>query len=152
MNQNQSTSSTAIHRMVEACRKGSYELLITRMSSGWAVMGGSQFLVGYSLLLPDPVVPHLNAMESTHRDQFLKDMATLGDTVLAVTGALRINYAMFGNTEPVLHAHIIPRYANEAPELRTSHPWAYDWDAAAPFSLSTHGELLGKLQKKLKGV
>lgn len=146
-----SSFPTAIHRMVEACRKGDYELLIAQMPSGWAIMGGSQFLKGYSLLLPDPVVPHLNAMGSTHRDQFLKDMATLGDAVLAVTGALRINYAMFGNTEPALHAHVIPRYADEAPELRTAHPWTYDWDAAIPFSMTVHGELLGKLQKKLKG-
>jgi diadenosine tetraphosphate (Ap4A) HIT family hydrolase len=144
------TTPTAIHRMVEACRKGDYELLIARMPSGWAIMGGSQFLNGYSLLLPDPVAPHLNAMEPTHRDQFLKDMAALGDAVLAATGAVRINYAMFGNTEPALHAHIIPRYANEAPELRTAHPWTYDWDAAIPFSLSVHGELLKKLRSKLK--
>lgn len=113
-------------------------------------MGGSQFLNGYSLLLPDPVVPHLNAMESAHRDQFLKDMALLGDAVLAATGALRINYAMFGNTEPALHAHIIPRFASEAPEFRTSHPWTYDWDAAIPFSLAVHGQLLAKLKSKLK--
>lgn len=141
---------TAIHRMVEACRKGGYELLIARMPSGWAIMGGSQFLTGYSLLLPDPVVPHLNAMDSAHRDQFLKDMALLGDAVLEATGALRINYAMFGNTEPALHAHVIPRYANEAAEYRTAHPWTYDWDAAPPFSLAVHGELLKKLKSKLK--
>jgi diadenosine tetraphosphate (Ap4A) HIT family hydrolase len=142
--------STAIHRTVEACRKGDYELLITRMSSGWAIMGGSQFLNGYSLLLPDPVVPHLNAMDSLHRDQFLKDMAVLGDAVLSVTGALRINYAMFGNTEPALHAHVIPRFADEAPELRTAHPWAYDWDAAKPFSLAAHGHLLAQIKKALE--
>ncbi|HVY24810.1 MAG TPA: hypothetical protein VG962_15800 [Steroidobacteraceae bacterium] len=145
-----SSAPTAIHRMVEACRKGSYELLIARMASGWAIMGGSQFLTGYSLLLPDPVVPHLNAMELSHRDQFLKDMAALGDAVLAVTGALRINYAMFGNTEPALHAHVIPRYADEVPELRMAHPWAYDWDAAIPFSQQVHGELLMKLRAALK--
>jgi len=115
-------------------------------------MGGSQFLDGYSLLLPDPVVPHLNAMESAHRDQFLQDMATLGDVVLAVTGAMRINYAMFGNTEPALHAHVIPRYTDEVPELRTAHPWAYDWDAAIPFSHSVHGGLLSRLQKSLKSL
>jgi len=141
---------TAIHRMVEACRKGEYELLIAPMPSGWAIMGGSQFLNGYSLLVPDPVVPHLNAMESLHRDQFLKDMAALGDAVLAATGAARINYAMFGNTEPALHAHVIPRYADEVPELRSSHPWSYDWDAATPFSLAVHGGLLAKIQQALK--
>ena len=74
-------------------------------------------------------------MDSVHREKFLKDMAALGDAVLKVTGAVRINYAMFGNAEPVLHAHVIPRYANEAAELRTAHPWSYDWDAATPFSL-----------------
>ena len=143
------SNSTAIHRMVESCRKGNYELLIARMPSGWAVMGGSQFLEGYSLLLPDPVVPHLNEMDTAHREQFLKDMATLGDAVLKVTGAVRINYAMFGNAEPVLHAHVIPRHANEVAELRTAHPWAYDWDAATPFSLQKHGALLTQLKTAL---
>ncbi len=148
----QNTYPTAIHRIVAACRAGNYELMIAPMPSGWAIMGGSQFLKGYSLLLPDPVVPHLNAMESPHRDQFLKDMATLGDAVLAVTGGVRINYAMFGNTEPALHVHVIPRYADEVPELRNAHPWTYDWDAAAPFSLAVHGSLLTKLKQALKNT
>ena len=46
--------STAIHRMVEAYRASNYPALIARMPSGWAVIGNSQFLLGYSLLLPDP--------------------------------------------------------------------------------------------------
>lgn len=142
-------ASTAIHRMVEACRNNNYELLISRMASGWAIMGGSQFLTGYSLLLPDPVVPHLNAMEHSHREKFLNDMARLGDAVLSVTGAVRVNYAMFGNTEPALHAHVIPRYADELPELRTAHPWSYDWDAAMPFSIAQHGALLAQLRNAL---
>ena len=45
-----------------------------------------------------------------------------------MTGALRINYAIFGNQEPALHTHFIPRYADEPEKLRGSHPWAYDWD------------------------
>ena len=38
---------------------------------------------------------------------------------------------MFGNLEPALHAHLVPRYADEPAALRHAHPWAYDW-AAAP--------------------
>jgi diadenosine tetraphosphate (Ap4A) HIT family hydrolase len=121
---------TAIHRRVAALRAGEDPTLIARLRSGWAVLGHPQFLRGYCLLLPDPVVPHLNAMEAAHRAQFLADMARLGDAVLAVTGALRINYAMFGNVEPALHAHVIPRYVDEPEALRTAHPWAYDWNAA----------------------
>ena len=32
---------------------------MARLPSGWAVMGGSQLLPGYSLLCPDPVVGSL---------------------------------------------------------------------------------------------
>ena len=132
---------TAIHRMVNACRAHAYAPLIKRMASGWAVLGAAQFLRGYSLLLPDPVVPHLNAMSSEPRQQFLIDMARLGDAVMQATNALRINYAMFGNVEPALHAHVIPRFVDEAESMRTAHPWMYDWSAAPQFELSKHGEL-----------
>lgn len=140
---------TAIHRMVTACRAGNYPALISHMASGWAVLGQSQFLRGYSLLLPDPVAPHLNAMQAAHREQFLKDVALLGDAVFKVTNALRINYAMFGNVEPALHAHVVPRYSDEVPELRTAHPWAYDWAAAPQFDLIMHGPLLQRLRDAL---
>jgi diadenosine tetraphosphate (Ap4A) HIT family hydrolase len=142
--------TTAIHRMVEACRSGNYASLITRMSSGWAVMGQSQFLKGYSLLLPDPVVPHLNAMDAAVRDRFLADMGKLGDAVFAATGALRINYAMFGNVEPALHAHVIPRYRDEAESMRTAHPWMYDWAAAPQFDIEAHGQVLLAIRAQLK--
>ena len=104
---------TVIHRRVAACREGSDPTCLGRMASGWAVMGDPQVLRGYCLLLPDPVPPHLNDMEAAHRAQFLADMAALGDAVLAVTGALRVNYAMYGNLAPALHAHVFPRYADE---------------------------------------
>jgi diadenosine tetraphosphate (Ap4A) HIT family hydrolase len=142
-------TDTAIHRMVAACRSGEYPALITPMDSGWAVLGQSQFLRGYSLLLPDPVVPHLNAMESVHRELFLMDMARLGDAVLDVTGALRINYAMFGNVEPALHAHVVPRFVDEVESMRTAHPWMYDWTAAPQFDPLQDGELQQQLRARL---
>ena len=105
--------STAIHRRVEACRTGTEPACIARLASGWAVMGDPQVLPGYCLLLPDPVVPHLNAMPADAQAAFLADVARLGQAVLEVTGAVRINYAMFGNLEPALHAHVFPRYDTE---------------------------------------
>lgn len=142
-------SPTAIHRQVEENRRGRDPAQIGRMASGWAVLGSAQFLRGYSLLLPDPVVPHLNALPPRERSRFLDDMALLGDAVLAATRALRINYAMFGNLEPALHAHVVPRYAGEAPELRTAHPWSYDWSAAERFDPALHGPLVQAVRQHL---
>ena len=112
--------STAIHRRVEALRAGADPTVIARLGSGWAVMGDPQVLRGYCLLLPDPVVPDLNSMPGVHRERFLTDMARLGDAVLVATGAVRINYAMFGNVEPALHAHVLPRHADEPAPFRSA--------------------------------
>ena len=123
---------TAIHRQVEAARRGELERVVARMLSGWAVLGDPQITRGYCLLLPDPVVRDLNALTGDERRQFLGDMAALGDAVLAVTGAERINYEILGNVEPALHAHVIPRHATEDPELRKKPVWLHDWTAAPP--------------------
>jgi diadenosine tetraphosphate (Ap4A) HIT family hydrolase len=141
--------STAIHRRVAACREGSDPTLIARLPSGWAVMGDPQVLDGYCLLLPDPVVPHLNAMTPRAQAAFLADLARLGQAVLELTGAVRINYALFGNLEPALHAHVHPRFADEPDALRTAHPWAYDWSAARRFDPARDGPLLEALRARL---
>lgn len=143
---------TAIHRRVEACRAGADPTMILRMASGWAVLGDPQVLRGYCLLLPDPVVPQMNALTGARRAQFLLDMVTLGDAVLHEVGAVRINYAMFGNLAPALHAHVHPRFANEPDDLRTAHPWAYDWAKAPAFDAAEHGGLIAALRGRLKGA
>jgi diadenosine tetraphosphate (Ap4A) HIT family hydrolase len=145
----QLTMSTAIHRLVEACRAGGDPRVIARLSSGWAVMGQQQVLRGYCLLLPDPVVPHLNALDAQARDAFLCDLGRLGDAVLRATRALRINYAIFGNLEPALHAHVHPRYTDEPENLRTNNPWAYDWSQAPQFDPLTHGSLRDLIATRL---
>lgn len=141
--------TTAIHRRVSALRATHDPTCIQRMPSGWAVLGEQQFLRGYALLLPDPVVGTLNELQGAQRQQFLADMALLGDAVLQVTGALRINYAMFGNVEPALHAHVVPRYVDEAPQLATAHPWLYDWNAAPRFDALRDAALLQSLRQLL---
>jgi diadenosine tetraphosphate (Ap4A) HIT family hydrolase len=140
--------STAIHRCVELARAGD-PTLIARLPSGWAVMGQSQVLRGYSLLLPDPVVSDLNALPSDARDQFMRDLGLLGEAVKHATGALRINYAIFGNLEPALHAHVHPRFSYEPPEMRTQNPWGYDWSKASVFDSKLHGELRDSIRTHL---
>ena len=141
--------TTAIHRCVEACRAGNEPAVIARLPSGWAVLGQRQVLPGYCLLLPDPVVPHLNVLDTAERDRFMADLGRLGDAVLAATGALRINYAIFGNLEPALHAHVHPRYANEPVPMCTNNPWAYDWTQAPLFDPQQHGTLRDAIRARL---
>jgi diadenosine tetraphosphate (Ap4A) HIT family hydrolase len=144
--------STQIHQQVHAAAAGALSRVIARLASGWAVLGDPQILPGYALLLPDPVVPDLNALTGLARQQFLDDMARLGDAVLAATGAERINYEILGNVEPALHAHVIPRYVWEPPARRRTTVWLHDWSAAPPFSSEGHAQLLQALARQLRSA
>jgi diadenosine tetraphosphate (Ap4A) HIT family hydrolase len=135
-------TETLIHRRVAAARDGTNPAVITRMRSGWAVMGDRQVVHGYCLLLPDPVVPDLNALQPAARSLFLLDMAVLGDALLEVTGATRINYEILGNSEPALHAHLFPRYDSEPAEFRSGPVWLYDWSKAPEFDRVSHASFI----------
>jgi diadenosine tetraphosphate (Ap4A) HIT family hydrolase len=141
--------TTAIHKRVDDARAGRDATVLGRCASGWAVFGHQQFVPGYLLLLPDPVVPDLNALPPEHRSRFLLDMSHLGDALMRASSPMRINYAIFGNVEPALHAHVIPRYASEPEAMRTQQPWAYDWNAAPPFDANASAPLATALRAEL---
>lgn len=138
-----------IQERVELARRGENPAVMCKLTSGWAVIGDVQFLPGYALLLPDPVVPSLNDLKIDARTAFLADMVMIGDALLEVTGAVRINYEILGNTEPELHAHIFPRYASESENLRTKPVWFYDWKTAPAFSIMEHGDLKQKITEAI---
>ena len=78
-NEAQREPETAIHRLVAAAREGREPRVIARLFSGWVLFGERQFLRGYALLLPDPVVPTLNALGAQERAAYMQDVARLGD-------------------------------------------------------------------------
>ncbi len=142
--------TTIIHKRVESARHGENPTVLCKMDSGWAVFGDVQMLNGYCLLLPDPVPADLNALSQAEREKFLLDMSIIGDALLEVTGAERINYEILGNSEKALHAHIIPRYAAEPEELRRGPVWFYDWSQAPHFDPQKHKPLMDKLRAALE--
>ncbi|WP_025131892.1 HIT family protein [Pseudomonas sp. PH1b] len=139
-----------ISQRVELARNGANDKVICRMASGWAVMGDVQFLEGYCLLLPDPVVPSLNDLDAEARATYLLDMARIGDAVLQATGASRMNYEILGNSEPELHCHIFPRYATEPEQKRKMPVWFYDWKTAIAYAEPTHGALRKRIAQLLE--
>jgi hypothetical protein len=81
--------------------------------------------------------------------QFLLDMSHLGDALMLTTSPVRINYAIFGNVEPALHAHVIPRYRTEPEAMRSAHPWTYDWNTAPAFDPVAAAPLVEGLRAEL---
>ncbi len=139
---------------LEFLARGENPKMLLRMKSGFAVIGDTQFLPGYCLLLAYPEVGQLNDMYGAARDQFLRDMSVLGDAVKAATGAERINYSIYGNLDPFLHAHIWPRYVWEDPQNHTLPPFNYPAsireDFSNHFDMGKHGGLMKKIREELE--
>ena len=119
---------------------------------GGVVLGDNQALRGYTLLLADPMAVDLNQMAGAARQQFLADMARIGDALLEVCGAALINYQILGNIDRNLHAHIHPRYADEPETTRLAPPFSHPYLGAAeiPFDAERERPLRDALARKLR--
>lgn len=145
-------SSTIISERVAQARAGVNPFVIARLSSGFAVLNDNQpeSIEGCCMLLPDPVVPSVNDLDTAWRTRFMSDLLLLGDAVLAATGAERINYLILCNMAPELHGHVIPRFASEDPKKRRLGPFEAYAFASACDPTGTHNALLLRLRAELE--
>lgn len=139
-----------IQQRVALARKGAYPKVIGRMASGWLVVADTQPVQGYCVLLADPPVSSVNDLHGQQRLDYLQDVVRVGDALLEVTGAARINYETWCNLAPSLHTHIVPRYATEAADKRHLPLCvAYDIAQARAFDARKDGVFMQKMRKVL---
>ncbi|GAA0610416.1 DeoR family transcriptional regulator [Virgibacillus siamensis] len=110
---------------ISAANRGENPMVMTELKSGFAVIGDTQFLPGYCLLLPFKNFSSLNELDYRQRAEYLLDMTLIGDAIQEVCSPKRINYSIYGNSDAFLHAHIFPRYEWEPKERRSMPVWQY---------------------------
>jgi len=123
----------AISRRLARLRAGDDPEHLLDLPAGPAILGKFQPppIRGCCMLLPDPVVASPNDLDHAARARFFADLVLLGDAVLEVTGAERINYLVLCNQVPELHGHVVPRFASERADERLAGPFeAYDFGSA----------------------
>ncbi len=142
----------SIPERIAMARAGTNPTVICSLPSGWAVMCDMQFLPGYIIQLADPPVASINDLDIGRRSLFLTDMVLIGDALMEVTGAFRINYAIAGNSDPFLHTHIIPRYMTEPEQYRRGLPWSYPQEQmdANLFDPERDAELIQRLKEAIQ--
>ena len=143
---------------VAAAERGENPTVLTRLKTGWAVIGDTQHLPGYCLLLYCGEANHLTDLTQPTRADFLLDMSLLGEAVQSVCRARdpqfrRVNYEVLGNSWPHLHAHVHPRYEWEPYEHRNKPVWTYPDRKDARYRLDDrHTGLRGDLARELNRI
>ncbi|MEW2498202.1 diadenosine tetraphosphate hydrolase [Streptomyces nodosus] len=122
---------------VAAAERGENPTALARMRTGWAVIGDTQHLPGYCLLLYAGCANHLTDLPRAERALFLLDLSLLGEAVQMACGKhdeqfRRLNYEVLGNSWEHLHGHIHPRYEWEPPHLLRGPVWRYGQERTAP--------------------
>ncbi len=134
-----------ITNRINRIKAGDDPQALARLRTGYAILANQQPepVTGCCMLLPDipedllagascgPTPAGLNDLPPAARAAFLADVALLGDAVIAATGCERLNYLILCNQVPVLHAHVVPRFATEDADKRLMDPFAaYDFPGA----------------------
>ena len=109
--------------------RGENPKVMARMRSGFAVIGDTQYLPGYSVLLSaDEHVDHPTELPWLDRRAFFFDLTILGEAVFNARrkhGVWRINYEVLGNSWPHMHGHVHARYASEPADKIVGPVWRY---------------------------
>jgi diadenosine tetraphosphate (Ap4A) HIT family hydrolase len=145
---------------VGSAHRGENPLVMARMRSGFAVIGDTQHLPGYSLLLTDDAsANHLTDLDWERRKQFLFDLSLIGEAVERACqgkGLRRINYEVLGNSLAVLHGHVHARYDWEPPDKVSGPVWRYPKDERndpkCAYSDAKHGELRAAITAELDSL
>ncbi|HLG76023.1 MAG TPA: hypothetical protein VKX46_06385 [Ktedonobacteraceae bacterium] len=137
---------------IGSAERGENPMVLARMRSGFAVIGDTQFLPGYCLLLAFPQVDHLTDLAFTQRGVYLQDMTLIGEAIMQVCQPRRINYEILGNTDHFLHAHIFPRYSWEPADRQGSPIWLYPDSYWSDPNHAYLDEKYGELRKRLAEV
>ena len=110
---------------IASALRGENPMFVATMASGLVFLHDAQFLPGWCVLFARPAVGRLEDLPRDRRAAFLDDMGMLGEALARVVTPRRVNYAIYGNTSPVLHAHVVPRYDWEPADRITQPVWTY---------------------------
>lgn len=99
---------------------------VYEFETSYVELSKSQFWEGYCILFSKEDYHHLTDMPSAVREKYLMEMSILGEAMMEILGAARINYNILGNSHPIVHAHLFPRYDWEDEDLRKTVVWKYD--------------------------
>jgi diadenosine tetraphosphate (Ap4A) HIT family hydrolase len=144
-------SNCELCQRIEHCRAGMYPALIMEMDTGFAVLGESQFFLGYSLLICKHPVTELDELPQDVCRAYLGEMAQLAAAVRTVTRPHKLNYEALGNIVPHMHWHIFPRRPSDpAPEKPVWVQMPSEAEAERHrFDPARHGAILDAIRAEL---
>jgi diadenosine tetraphosphate (Ap4A) HIT family hydrolase len=105
------------------CVRGQPLDIIATLGAAWLTMSERAPMVGYVCLVSRTHAVELHDLSATQTAAFFQDAHRVSSVLSSVTGSVKLNYEIHGNTLPHLHMHFFPRYAGDQFEGRAIEPF-----------------------------
>ena len=119
----------------EACpicqRNGPLDI-VAKLETSWVTMGELAPVRGYVCLVSQTHVVDLHDLSDAAAAAFMRDARKTSMALASVTGAVKMNYEIHGNSIPHLHMHFFPRYRGDRFEGQPIDPRSVVQPAYAP--------------------
>jgi diadenosine tetraphosphate (Ap4A) HIT family hydrolase len=104
------------------CARGVPADALVLLDAAWVGMPEDGPMRGYCFLMLIDHAVELHDLPPETAAAFMRDAQRVSAAVQRVTGAVKMNYEIHGNTIPHLHTHFFPRYPGDAFEGRPIDP------------------------------
>lgn len=118
------------------CERGHPLNIIATLQSSWLTMSEDAPMRGYVCLVSRIHAVELHDLTEEQAAIFMADVRNVSSALARVTGAVKLNYEIHGNTLPHLHMHFFPRYMGDPFEGRAIEPWRVRQPVYAPGQFS----------------
>ncbi|WP_163990698.1 HIT family protein [Pyxidicoccus caerfyrddinensis] len=117
------------------CLRGGPLNVLTELESSWLTLGEDSPMRGYCCLVFRRHAVELHDLTMDEGAAFMRDIQRVSRVLKPLTGAVKLNYEVHGNSLPHLHMHFFPRYVGDAFEGGPINPRAVTSPVYAPGEL-----------------
>jgi diadenosine tetraphosphate (Ap4A) HIT family hydrolase len=114
------------------CLSGGPTDVLAELEVSSLVLGEDAPMRGYCWLLFRRHAVELHDLTQDEGAAYMRDIQRVSRAIKLVTGAVKMNYEIHGNTLPHLHTHFFPRYVGDPFEGGPINPRAVSWPVYAP--------------------
>lgn len=129
------------------CRDGGPTNIIAELDVCYVVAGDEAALKGSCALFFKRHAVELYELSAEEAASFISEVQKVSKAVQEITGAVKINYEIHGNTIPHLHMHLFPRYKGDPFENQPINPRLASASVYAPGEFA---DFVATLKSKLR--
>lgn len=95
------------------CARGRPQDIVAELETSWVTAQERAPMRGYACLVLRRHAVELHDLSANEAAAYMRDIQKLSAALAALTGAVKMNYEVHGNSLPHLHMHFFPRYRGD---------------------------------------